>query len=184
MSEDNKRGTYVCVHAMHKLELACRIIGDCFGRGTYQVGSSLHTASYRDVDIRHIMSDEEFDAHFPGATKGIHYQAKLKFMNMVISDWLKSQTCLPIDFQFQRQSDANREFPTQQRNAIGILHNPSLVHSRPYGVMMTKKTPWYNHPATLWSTLAVIFLIGGFIAFVKFMAWWRIAFGDCPGVTN
>lgn len=25
----------------------------------------------------------------------------------------------------------------------------------------------------------VLLLIAGFVGFVKFMAWWRVAFGDC-----
>ena len=40
------------------------IVTDAFGQVPYQVGSSLHTKAWRDVDVRLIMPDAEFDRWF------------------------------------------------------------------------------------------------------------------------
>lgn len=44
--------------------------------------------------------------------------ARWALFSGAISEWLKSRTGLPIDFQFQRQSDANRDYPDGERQAM------------------------------------------------------------------
>jgi hypothetical protein len=39
-----------------------------------------------------------------------------------ISEWLAKRSGLPIDFQIQRRTDANKEYGGQLRNAIGLFY--------------------------------------------------------------
>lgn len=91
--------------------------GDEVGYGIFHVGSSLTRADWRDVDVRTMLQDEEFDRLFGGN------RLRLKFLNVTISEWLTARTGLPVDFQFQRASDANAEFGGRPRNFVA----PSLA---------------------------------------------------------
>lgn len=46
----------------------------------------------------------------------------MKLQQIMISEWLRKMTNLPIDFQFQKRTAANEEFggPEHERQAIGI----------------------------------------------------------------
>lgn len=94
------------------------IITDYFGHVPYHVGSSLHTKDWRDVDVRLILPDDEFDQRFGvGAT---HAYAKLAAITLAFSALGKEMTGLPIDFQIQRQSWANKHYPYSRSALIEI----------------------------------------------------------------
>ena len=107
------RAHYLTVSQYFNLDHACRWLTAC-GFHTYIVGSVLHRPDFRDVDLRCIMMDAEFDAFL-----GKIDSAKHRLLNTVISEWLASRTGLPIDFQFQRMTEANRDF-SEARNFIGV----------------------------------------------------------------
>lgn len=96
-----------------KLDYCCAGLHHAFGNCPYQVGSSLTRADYRDVDVRMMLTDEQFATMFPN-------NYTLKFMNAVVSEWLRTQTGLPIDFQFQDTTETNKKHDGR-RNAMGIL---------------------------------------------------------------
>lgn len=110
-----RRASYLTVSQQYSLNVACAPIAKVFGYGLYQVGSSLERKDFRDVDLRCIMPNDEFDKMFFDDPNG----KKLRFLNVAVSDWIAARTGLPIDFQFQREAEANKEF-TGQRNAVGI----------------------------------------------------------------
>jgi hypothetical protein len=113
MSKD--RVSYLTVAQQYNLESACIAADRAFhdlGYGLYHVGSSLTRADWRDVDIRALLEDDKFDALFSGSS------LRLKFLNVAVSEWLAARSGLPVDFQFQRQSDANAKF-NGPRNSIG-----------------------------------------------------------------
>lgn len=83
----------------------------------YLVGSSLVHKDYRDVDVRLILPDEEYDRMF-GA--GDWANPLWSLMCTSLSLWLGQQTDLPVDFQIQRRTQAN-ELHDGQRNALGIF---------------------------------------------------------------
>jgi len=112
-TNEKKRASYLAVNEQFNLQHQCRMLSAAFGFCTYQVGSSLERANYRDVDLRCILDDAEFDAMF------CVNENRLKFLNVCISEWLSARTSLPIDFQFQRQTDANKEFDGH-RNFVGV----------------------------------------------------------------
>lgn len=114
------KGCYIGAPACFVLEEACKVLNDAFdGYGCYTVGSSLQRPDWRDVDVRLIMSDEGFAALFPDA--GDHWECDPRWLllTVAISERLSRQTGLPIDFQFQPQTHANKRHPGP-RNAMGL----------------------------------------------------------------
>lgn len=125
-AEPKRKAIYIGAPACFVLELACRQIneafGDCFG--CYIVGSCLERPDWRDVDIRYIMEDDKFQELFPGTyvQDGLHcweQDARWLLLTVSISAHLARLTGLPIDFQFQPQSHANKRH-TGQRSAVGV----------------------------------------------------------------
>jgi hypothetical protein len=109
------RASYLTVSQQYDLNVACKPLAVLFGYGVFHVGSSLERPDYRDVDLRCILADDEYDKMFSGDNG----DKQAKFLNVAISEWIQGRTKLPIDFQFQRCTQANEEF-TGRRNAIGI----------------------------------------------------------------
>jgi hypothetical protein len=109
---------------MFLLDNACWPLRHEFpGFGPYLVGSSMtgeKSNGTRDVDVRHIMHDEEY-AEFVQAIG----QHGIRFLGLAVGQYLASVTGLPIDFQFQHQSAAQDEHRDKPRNPLGIrgMHN-------------------------------------------------------------
>jgi hypothetical protein len=119
-----KRMNWIGAPEFFNLNQACRALTDAFGYCVYHVGSSLRTRDYRDVDIRCILSNEEFDRLFPVThDRSAWLDARQSILDAAISEWLSKRTGLPIDFQFQRRSKANEDYPGPEhpRNAVGIF---------------------------------------------------------------
>lgn len=106
------RVSFLTVTQTFNLDTACEVIDKAFGHAPYHVGSSLERADFHDVDLRMILDDEEFDRMFSN-------NLALKFLNTAVSEWIAARTGLPIDFQFQRQTEANEKYKGV-RNARGI----------------------------------------------------------------
>jgi hypothetical protein len=123
MTESRKKLVYIGAPAVFKLQLALRVVVEAFGgmseAGCYIVGSCLERPDFRDVDVRMIMEDEVFAHHFPNAGQHWEFDAKWLLLTVAISDWLSKETGLPVDFQFQSMSHANKAF-SGRRNAIGF----------------------------------------------------------------
>lgn len=118
--EPRKKAIHIGAPACFALEQACLHICDAFsGYGCYVVGSALERPDWRDVDIRFIMSDEQFAEEFPAAGQHWEHDARWLLLTVSISQWLSKQTGLPIDFQFQLQTHAN-ERHKGPRCAVGI----------------------------------------------------------------
>lgn len=121
-AEPKKKASYVGAPACFALELACQDLRRAFPEGgCYLVGSALERPDWRDVDVRLIMSDDEFDGLFPGCReRGLwEFDARWLVMTTAISGWLTARTGLPIDFQFQPQTHAN-ERHKKPRHALGL----------------------------------------------------------------
>lgn len=122
-----KRANYVPAPHYFALNHACELLNKALGGfGCYLVGSSLERRDYRDVDVRFILSDDEFDRMFrirpEDAETGLGgwLNPLWSLMCTAISVWLRQQTDLPIDFQIQRQTQANAKHPGM-RSALGIF---------------------------------------------------------------
>ena len=116
-----KKVSYVGAPAIFALEQACAHINAAFDKyGCYLVGSALDRPDFRDVDVRFIMDDADFDALFPGAgSRHWEHDPRWLLLTVSISAWMKSVTGLPIDFQIQPQTHANA-LHKKPRHAIGF----------------------------------------------------------------
>lgn len=85
------------------------IVSDYFGHTAYHVGSSLVTKDWRDVDVRLILPDHEFAERF--GTGATYVYPKLAAITLAFAALGKEMTGLPIDFQIQQQSWANKHYP-------------------------------------------------------------------------
>jgi hypothetical protein len=96
-------------------------IWETFGHIAYLVGSVLTSKSWRDVDIRLMLDDPEFDRLFPNVKSeaDTHLDGAWVGYCLAWSALGEKMTGLPIDFQIQRTEEANRRYPGL-RSAIGI----------------------------------------------------------------
>lgn len=119
---------FLGVSQFFALNEACRTVVDAFDGwmhvGCYLVGSALTRRDWRDVDVRLIMADGSFDVMFGGKAPAGATVTPLLLLNAAMSEWLQRRTDLPVDFQFQRMTDANAAYPRKdghKRNAVGML---------------------------------------------------------------
>lgn len=113
------RTTYLTTKEFARLNHACLLISEAFGTmTTYLVGSSLEKDDYRDIDVRTILPDEEFDALFSGR------EFFWSLTCLGITTYLSGVSGLPVDYQIQRRTEANERFD-------GIRH-PIGKKARPY----------------------------------------------------
>lgn len=119
------RSTFLLVNDFERLEEWCRLVDVVFDHHTtYLVGSVMTTPDYRDVDLRCILPDPVFDRWWSDPLK-------VRYVNRAISTWGQRETGLPIDFQVQRQTEANAQY-TGFRNPMGF---------RDWTVQRTSGTP-------------------------------------------
>jgi hypothetical protein len=98
---------------------------DAFGETAYHVGSSTHGKTWRDVDVRLMLDDDEFHALFPGYKDARQRDAKWALLCAAISELGKRLTGLPIDFQLQAASDANANHKGF-RNPLWLYNHTSV----------------------------------------------------------
>lgn len=98
---------------MYDLDAACNLIRRAFDT-PFLVGSAgiKGDRDYRDVDVRLILSDEEFDRACPT-------RERWELLSLAIGDYLRIRTRLPVDFQIQRQTEANEKH-SKWRNPLGM----------------------------------------------------------------
>lgn len=86
-------------------------IRQAFGHDAYQVGSSvMNKGNWRDVDVRLMLPDDEYEAYFGNPATSAHRALRLMSWNLAWATLGRKLTGLPIDFQFQQETLAN-EFP-------------------------------------------------------------------------
>jgi hypothetical protein len=93
------------------------IVEQVFGHIPYQVGSSLKSKEWRDVDVRLILPDDEYDALF-GKARLNYRDPKFAGLTLAFAALAKEMTGLPVDFQFQRQTHANKVYGDQPRDPL------------------------------------------------------------------
>lgn len=98
---------------MFLLDEACKPISEAFVTHPYLVGTAVTRQAYRDVDVRLILDDEQYDMMLQGIGK-----AGIIFLGLAIGQYLESRTGLPIDFQIQQQTAANAQHEGM-RNPLG-----------------------------------------------------------------
>lgn len=102
---------------LYHLDQACQVISRAFGGqcpylvGTAGVGGA---ESYRDVDVRLMLADDEFAEACPT-------RERWELLCLSISAYLQARTGLPIDFQIQRKAEALERFGDKPRNPLGLV---------------------------------------------------------------
>lgn len=94
------------------------IVADYFGHTAYQVGSSLASKDWRDVDVRVMLPDDEYAAMF-GEPRN-YSNPKVAAITLAFAALGKEMTGLPVDFQIQVQSRANEQYPGPRSALIEI----------------------------------------------------------------
>lgn len=102
------------------LELFGSIVWDAFGTPPYLVGSVVTSQEWRDVDVRLILEDEEYERLFGPYRRPERMNGKWAALCMAFSALGKEMTGLPIDFQIQQQTQANKQYPGR-REALGLV---------------------------------------------------------------
>lgn len=92
---------------------------DAYDQVPYLVGTAARMKQWRDVDVRLILRDEEFDARFPGYALLGQLDPLWPLLVAAISEHGRIRTGLPIDFQFQRMTDANTAYDGP-RHPLGV----------------------------------------------------------------
>lgn len=64
----HRRANFIGAPEALNLKLACTVINEAFGICTYLVGSAITKRDYRDVDLRCMLDDAEFDRIFGRTT--------------------------------------------------------------------------------------------------------------------
>jgi hypothetical protein len=122
------RANFIGAPGFFLLNQACRCVWEAFPEayGVYLVGSSLVRRDFRDVDLRCIMADEDFEKLFPGAGTNTWLHPRWSLVCSSIAEHLSKASGLPIDFQIQRQSESNRDYPVKEhpRSAVGLFLAP------------------------------------------------------------
>lgn len=102
---------------LYHLDQACQVISRAFsGQCPYLVGTAGvgGAESYRDVDVRLMLGDEEFAAACPT-------RERWELLCLSVGAYLASRTGLPIDFQVQRKGEALERFGDRPRNPLGLV---------------------------------------------------------------
>lgn len=118
MPKSTRKTSYLTTADFARLNDACVPVTAAFGGPPYLVGSATERPDYRDVDVRVILADEDFDRIFGG-------QVLLwSLICLAIGQYLRDVTGLQIDFQVQRMTEANEKHPTTWRNPLGFTARP------------------------------------------------------------
>jgi hypothetical protein len=100
-------------------------VWDAFETPPYHVGSSLPGSpefrrDFRDVDVRVLLDDEVYERMGLGDPLHPHQNAKWVALTMAFAALGRCMTGLPIDFQIQQVSYANKTYDCP-RSALGII---------------------------------------------------------------
>ncbi len=129
MTQNAKRACQLGPHQLRRLDLACVPIDQAWGT-PYLVGSAMVRPDFRDIDVRLLLEDDEFDRLFPGGADDYGtrpFDAALNYLNGSISLMLTRVSQLDgigkeVDFQFQRRTEANARWSDlgeHPRNPLG-----------------------------------------------------------------
>jgi hypothetical protein len=114
----SSRKSHLTTAEFARLNDACVPVTAAFDSPPYLVGSVTERPDYRDVDLRVILPDEEFDQLFGGRV------LLWSMVCLAIGHYLRDVTGLPIDFQVQRMTEANEKHPGTHRNPMGYSGRP------------------------------------------------------------
>ncbi len=126
MATDTPDGVpHIDVDQVRRLDLWCDQLRAMFGAPPYLVGSSLYRRDWRDVDIRILVSDKR--------AKQLRRIMRLLDLNMLLSQWGRQQTGLPIDCQIQSRSEWDQHDGKLVNPRFTTPHPPELDKGHSHG---------------------------------------------------
>lgn len=131
------RTSYLGVPDAYLLDQAASVVNHAFSDVCYLVGSATKSKKYRDVDVRLIMLDGKFDMLF--GTQSYSHNPFWVLLTTSISSWFHERTGLPVDFQIQRMTDANKRYGSNS----GHIRHPLGLMGRTWGEG-EDQAPWRN----------------------------------------
>lgn len=120
MSDRVRRSCALSPTELLRLDLwaAAFTAGEGFGMfSPMLVGSTMTGTTYRDVDVRVILDDDDPVLADPN---------RLRLFHVAISVWAQQTTGLPIDFQFQSNTENQTEHGDKPRNPLGSRWRTAL----------------------------------------------------------
>jgi hypothetical protein len=109
-----RRSTALSPPEMFLLDAWGHSLRAAFGATPYLVGSVERGEDWRDVDVRMILDDAEYETLL-----GDDHPERMTGFNIAISYWGQRATALPVDFQFQARAHATARYGDQPRNPLG-----------------------------------------------------------------
>lgn len=85
-----------------------RVVYEAFGEWPYLVGSAARGKQWRDVDVRLILEDAEYERLFGDPKQPRETNPTWVAFVLAFTELGRKMTGLPIDFQIDHQSTANR----------------------------------------------------------------------------
>lgn len=115
-----RRITWLHVAQKRRLDDWATLVRHMFSSTPYLVGSVLDGPDWRDVDVRLILPDDQFDQ--------LDRLVSIARLGLCVSLWGTEATRLPVDFQLQHETTANTLYPGR-RHALGL--GPNLTPRQP-----------------------------------------------------
>lgn len=108
-----------------KLDAFGRIVMEAFPEalGCYHVGSSLKSKKWRDVDVRLMLTDEDFEKLIGPHTSPKCLNPRWNALCLAFTALAVEATGLNVDFQIDQMSEANRLYPLEGgylRSSLGL----------------------------------------------------------------
>ena len=99
---------------------------ETFGEYAYLVGSAAEKRGWRDVDVRVILDEADYESWFPGSERSPGcVNARWSAITASFSLWGKAMTGLPVDFQVQLRSKVSEADWEKPRIPIGLYVTPN-----------------------------------------------------------
>lgn len=106
------RVSYLTVSEQYNLNIACRPVSN-IGYGTFHVGSSLRTRDFRDVDLRCILPNEEFDGWLKNPDLQLYLNGLLLELDCQLISSFKEQLMQMRNFHRQNILEMELEYEKQ-----------------------------------------------------------------------
>lgn len=133
MTGECSKGCYLTTTELHRLDIAVQPLLALDSHGVMLVGSVSERPDFRDVDVRLILHDEDFDRLFG------HTPELWSVFSYAVSRMLAADTGLAIDFQVQRMTEANEKH-SGPRNSLGSRARHAMFANRGDATRFAKPT--------------------------------------------
>jgi hypothetical protein len=96
---------------------------EAFGDFPYLVGSATRTTAWRDVDVRLILADDEYERLIGPLTQPHCMNLRWNALCLAFSAFGAHMTGLPVDFQIDQRTEANERYaPVKTQGQLDITN--------------------------------------------------------------